>query len=155
MEKGRYEPEDLIFIIKKTNIGLENQLEKELKNRELSGIQVYLAVYILRHHPEGTYITELFRELGVSKATLSVLVKRLREKGYLHFQEQQEDIRKKKVVPTEKLLNEGPGFVKQAVNVEAEVCRNLDIQEREELCRLEMKILMQLRKKVDRQEVIA
>ena len=42
-------------------------------------------VYLLRHHPQGTYLTELCREIGVSKPTLSVLMKKLREKGYLTF----------------------------------------------------------------------
>lgn len=155
MTKDRYEPEDMIYMIKKINIGLENQLSKRLGNKELSGIQVYLTVYILRHHPEGTYITELCKELGVSKATLSVLIKKLREKGYLHFQEQQEDVRRKKVLPTERLLREGTEFVKRAGNVEEEVCRSLDRKEREEICRLEMKILMQLEKNKERQEVMA
>lgn len=155
MAKDRYEPEDMIYMIKKINIGLENQLARRLGNKDLSGIQVYLAVYILRHHPEGTYITELCKELGVSKATLSVLIKKMREKGYLHFQEQQEDVRRKKVLPTERLLREGTEFVKQAGNVEEEVCRSLDRKEREEICRLEMKILMQLEKNKERQEVMA
>ena len=55
------------------------QLELNLKNKDMTGVQVYFLVYILRHHPQGTYLTELCREIGVSKATLSALIKKMRE----------------------------------------------------------------------------
>ena len=123
----------------------------------MSGIQVYLLVYILRHHPEGTYLTELCHEIGVSKPTLSALIKKLREKDYLYFQENPEDIRKKKVLPTEKLLNEGEEFLQKARRMEAEIYSVFDGKEKEQLWKLEQKLLKQLsgmEHNENRQEVI-
>ena len=80
----------------------------------------------------------------MSKATLSVLVKKLREKGYLCFQETPEDVRKKKVVPTEKLIAEGNGFLERAECMETKICSALDRGEKEQLWDLEHKILLQL-----------
>src|SRR5699024_8232479 len=99
---------------------------------------------ILRHHPEGTYLTELCREIGVSKSTLSVLIKKLRIEGYLCFQENPEDIRKKKVLHTEKLNAEKEQFLQKALQAEKEICGALDGREWEQLCMLEQKLLAQL-----------
>lgn len=148
-----FQEEELIFLLKKISIDLEAHLEKELRKRDMSGTQVYLLVYILRHHPKGTYITELCREIGISKATLSVLVKKLREKGYLCFQENPEDIRKKKVLPTEQLAAEGGELLRQAEHMESEVCGGLDRTEKLRLLELEHKILKRLKEIENRQEV--
>ena len=55
---------EMICLLKKININLEICLEKRLKGSGMSGTQVYFLVYILRHHPKGTYITEMCRETG-------------------------------------------------------------------------------------------
>lgn len=131
---------------------MEIRLEKALRRKNLSGTQVYFLVYILRHHPLGTYITELCREVGISKATLSVLVKKLREKGYLCFRENPGDVRKKMILPTEKLNEEGAEFLRQAERLEAEICGALEPGETQRLWELENKILTGLSETEKRQE---
>ena len=149
-----FREEELLFLMKKINIDLEARLEKELRKPDMSGTQVYFLVYILRHHPKGTYITELCHEIGISKATLSVLVKKLREKGYLCFRENPGDVRKKKVMPTEKLSAESGELLRQAERMESEICSGLDRAEKQRLWELEHKILKRLSKIEDRQEVM-
>lgn len=61
-------------------------MEMRFPGENITGIQVYFLVYILRHHPQGTYITEVCREIGVAKSTLSELVRKLKDKGYLAFE---------------------------------------------------------------------
>lgn len=136
--------EEFVFLMKKISIDLELLLEKMLGTGDLSGTQVYLMVYILRHHPEGTYITELCHEIGVSKATVSVLIKKLREKGYLYFESHSEDIRKKKVMPTKKLWEESSSFLERAEEMEQTVCKGMNQQEKEKFWKLEQKLLLQL-----------
>lgn len=149
-----FREEELLFLMKKINIDLEARLEKELRKPDMSGTQVYFLVYILRHHPKGTYITELCHEIGISKATLSVLVKKLREKGYLCFRENPGDVQKKKVLPTEKLSAESGELLRQAERMESEICSGLDRVEKQRLWELEHKILKRLSKIEDRQEVM-
>lgn len=138
-----FSTEELIFMMKKLSLNMTAQLELNLKNKSITGVQVYFLVYILRHHPKGTYLTELCREIGVSKPTLSALIKKLREKGYLNFQEDPADVRKKKVLPTEKLLAEGDRFIEKAGRMESEICSVLNRQEKVQLMNLEEKLLMQ------------
>lgn len=136
--------EELIFTIRKVGLHLTTQLELCFKEKEISGIQAYFLVYILRHHPKGTFLTELYHEIGVSKPTLSVLIKKLKQKGYLSLEENPEDIRKKKVVPTAKLLGEGETFLRQAGEMESRICSALDAQEKKQLQGLAQKMLEQM-----------
>ena len=94
--------EELIFMMRRVGLDLSLRLEQELRHGDLSGVQVYLMVYLLRHHRDGTYLTEICKEVGVSKSTLSALLNKLRKSGYIRFEENPEDIRRKKVLPTEK-----------------------------------------------------
>lgn len=136
--------EELLFMIKKIGLDLTAQLEFWLKSEDMSGIQVYLLVYILRHHPEGTYLTELSQEIGVSKSTLSALIKKLREKDYLYFQENPCDVRKKKVLPTAKLKAEGNVFMQKAQKMERSICSVFSYQEKAQFLALEQKLLARL-----------
>ncbi len=151
------ESEELLFMMKRISLDMTAQLEKRLGYKDLTGVQVYLLVYILRHHPDGTYLTELCREIGVSKPTISMLIKKLREKGYLYFREDPADVRKKKVLPTSKLMTEGEEFLKKADQMETEICSVLEDQEKNQLWKLEKKIMMKFdgmeHKEKNRQEV--
>lgn len=142
-----FKEEELIFMMKKIGLDLNSQLEADLKHENMSGAQVYFMVYILRHHPEGTYLTELCHEIGVSKSTLSILIKKLRKAGYITFQEDPDDIRRKELIPTPKLMEEGEEFLKKAGAMETEICGALDPEEREQLWKLEQKLLLHLAKR--------
>lgn len=133
--------EELLYMMKKIGLNLTAQLELYLKSGDITGGQVYFLVYILRHHPEGTYLTELCRETGLSKATLSALIKKLREKDYLYFLTDPDDVRKKKVLPTAKLTAEGKEFLERAERMESEICSALDQKEQLQLWKLERKLM--------------
>ena len=139
-----FRAEELLFLTRKINLSLMAQLELNLRSGDMSGIQIYFLVYILRHHPDGTYLTDMCREVGGSKATLSAMIKKMREKGYLCFQENPKDIRKKKVLPTEKLLAEKETLVGKASKMENGLFRMLTARERTQLKDLEQKVLSQL-----------
>ncbi len=141
-----FQEEKLIQRIKRMNNDLELWMEKTLKTDEMSGTQVWFSVYMLRHHLNGGYITQMCREIGVSKATLSILVKKMREKGYLSFQENPKDIRKKKVIPTQKLMSEAKELIQKVQKMEVELCSALNEEERQLFGELEHKIWMKLKK---------
>ena len=139
-----FSTEELLYMMKKLSLNMTAQLELNLKNKSITGVQVYFLVYILRHHPKGTYLTELCREIGVSKATLSALIKKMREKDYLYFHSDPGDVRKKKVLPTARLEKEGEKFLRKASRMETEICSALDPGERKTLWSLERKLAGQM-----------
>lgn len=67
----RFQTENLFMMFKKISWNLSAQLEVRLGDEEVSGTQVYFLVYLLRHHPQSTYLTELSREIGLSKSLSS------------------------------------------------------------------------------------
>ncbi len=136
--------EDLFLMLKRISWTLTAQLELRLKERNMRGTQVYFLVYLLRRHPQGTYLTELSREIGLSKSTLSPLIKRLRESGYLCVQENPSDVRRKRVCPTEKLLAEQRELLEKAGRMERELDTALNQRERLQLWRLGRKLLEHL-----------
>ena len=139
-----FRTERMLFGMKRISLCLTAHMEACLREPDISGVQVYLIVYILRHHPEGTYLTELCREIGLSKPTLSVMIRKLVEKGYLAFQENPGDIRKKSVLPTAKLQEKSKRFLEETDQMEAKVCSALSQQEKDQLWRLEEKLLKRL-----------
>lgn len=136
--------EELLFMAKKIGLDLTSQLEFYLGDQEMSGGQAYFMVYILRHHPEGTYLTELCREIDLSKSTLSAMLKKVRKAGYILFREEPEDIRKKKILPTDKLRAEDEQLLRKADRMESELFSVLDQQEKALLWKLERKLLLHL-----------
>ena len=136
--------EELLFMAKKIGLDLTSQLEFYLGDQEMSGVQAYFMVYILRHHPEGTYLTELCREIDLSKSTLSAMLKKVRKAGYILFREEPEDIRKKKILPTDKLRAEDEQLLRKADRMESELFSVLDQQEKALLWKLERKLLLHL-----------
>ncbi len=136
--------EELLFMAKKIGLDLTSQLEFYLGDQEMSGVQAYFMVYILRHHPEGTYLTELCREIGLSKSTLSAMLKKVRKAGYILFREEPEDIRKKKILPTDKLRAEDEQLLRKADRMESELFSVLDQQEKALLWKLERKLFLHL-----------
>ena len=62
-----FRTEELLFMMKKISLNLTAQMEQKLKSKDISGVQAYFMAYILRHHPKGTYLTELSHEMGLSK----------------------------------------------------------------------------------------
>ena len=139
-----FRTEELLFMMKRISLNLTAQMELNLKRKNMTGVQAYFLVYILRHHPDGTYLTEVCREIGISKATVSALIKKLREKGYLYFLADPEDVRKKRVLPTAKLMAEGKEFIQKAERMESEICSVFDRKEQVQLWNLERKLIRQL-----------
>lgn len=65
-------------------------------------MQAHILQYILRHREHGTSLTAIHRDFGYSMATLSGMLKRLREKGYIRTETCAVDDRRKLLYPTEK-----------------------------------------------------
>ena len=64
--------EELVYIMKKVGLNLTAQIDCCLGNQELSGVQTYFLVYFLRHHPEGTYLTEVCQMLSMVVVMISM-----------------------------------------------------------------------------------
>lgn len=82
-------------------IQMERLVNRFLDQEGLTAVQAHVLQYIL-HRGQGTSLTEIHRELGCSMATLSCIVKRLKEKGYVRAECCVGDDRYKLLFATEK-----------------------------------------------------
>ena len=62
---------------------MERLANRFMEAEGLTAVQGHLLLYILLKGDSGTSLTAIHREFGYSKATLSGMLKRLREKGYV------------------------------------------------------------------------
>ncbi len=87
-------------------IGIQLKLrgDRILSRQGLTGVQARALLYILVYAAEGASLTELHRELNISMAAASGLVKRLRDKGYIRVEACRLDERRKLLYATEKGL---------------------------------------------------
>lgn len=83
-------------------IQLELWANHMLSKEQLTGCQSQVLLYILCHSDKGTSLTAIHHAYGYSKATLSQLIKQLREKGYVRAEPCQGDDRRKLLYGTEK-----------------------------------------------------
>lgn len=69
---------------------------------QLTLSQCCLFLYIGKQHDNGTSVTELHKELHISKASLSESLKKMKSNGYLLITTSNVDERQKKIMITEK-----------------------------------------------------
>jgi len=91
----------LLEDLRKINLGIETELNKMMAESGLTASQGYILISILEQAPEVISSTQLHKKSGVSRATVSGLLKKLRAKGYLEFQDCDKDNRLKMIFVTE------------------------------------------------------
>lgn len=84
------------------NIRVELLANQTLGEADLTGIQAQALLYLLRHPEMEASVTALHRATGHSKATVSRLIKQLREKGYVRVEVCPGDDRRRLLYSTEK-----------------------------------------------------
>ena len=90
------------FYFKKISEKLERRANAEGTRREITYSQGKVLWYLHRHEGERVTMRELEKFFDCSHATVSGLVKRLKEKGYLTVEQDETDKRAKILKPTAK-----------------------------------------------------
>ena len=83
-------------------IQMEQWVNRTLEPVGLTAAQASILLHVLNQGEEGTSLTAIHRAFGYSMPTLSGMLKRLREKGYLRVEPCADDDRCKKLLGTEK-----------------------------------------------------
>lgn len=101
------------------SIKMEQLANRALAKSELTAVQAHILQYILGRSESGTTLTAIHREFDCSMGSLSCILKRLREKGYIRMEGCKSDDRQKLIFATEKgeessaFLNRALGSVKK------------------------------------------
>ena len=84
------------------SIKMEQLANSALAKSELTAVQAHILQYILGRSESGTTLTAIHREFDCSMGSLSCILKRLREKGYIRMEGCKSDDRQKLIFATEK-----------------------------------------------------
>lgn len=68
------------------SIKMEQLANSALAKSELTAVQAHILQYILGRSESGTTLTAIHREFDCSMGSLSCILKRLREKGYIRME---------------------------------------------------------------------
>lgn len=107
-------------------------------------VQAHVLLYVLRHSPQGVFLTDLHRESGYSMAHLSATVKCLRGKGYVRVESCAGDDRRKLLFPTEQGERIRPFLLRTLRGVEKQLYACLSPAELRDWSRLQSKLLQNL-----------
>ncbi|WP_367924486.1 MarR family winged helix-turn-helix transcriptional regulator [uncultured Ruthenibacterium sp.] len=134
---------------KRIHAGIEISIGRFFARKELTAAQGHILLYILARPQQRLCSTELHRTLGLSRATVSELLKKLREKGFITFYTAPEDERQKQIVPTTKALDLKLPLDRLATQTEKQIFAGFSPQEMETLLCFQMRILENLNNKED------
>ena len=126
------------------NIQLDQLANRSLAEADISGVQAVALLYILKNAEAGVSVTSLHLASGHSKPTVSRLVKRLCEKGYISLEPSPDDGRQRLLSGTAKgasLRNFLEGSIARSEDV---LYSGFTPEELEELDRLQKKMLKNL-----------
>lgn len=116
---------NIILLIKQLNISLDLYGREEMKHEDITPSQSFLLNYLLSRKIRELYATDIHGELGFSKATISSLLKALKQKGYLILEADPEDDRRKRIVLTEKAYKMEKRIEKAVKGQQLSLCREI------------------------------
>lgn len=90
----------LLWNLKKVNLELEGVMNGLLEDLGLTASQGSLLIYILQHQETGICSAEIHRKFGIARPTVSNLLKKLRQKEYIQFENCPHDDRQKMILAT-------------------------------------------------------
>ena len=124
---------DIILELKQLYIFLEQCRRMRLGEADITPTQGYLLGYLLERKGDELYATDIHGMFGISKASISAILKKLKEKGYLEMSADKKDDRRKKIILTEKAYLEERRIREALQQENARLCRGMTKQELEAL----------------------
>lgn len=125
-------------------IQMEQWVNRQLAPQGITAVQAQILMYILCHSDHGTSLTAIHQEFGYSMATLSGMMKRLREKGYVQIGHCAGDDRYKLLFGTEKGKEMGQYLQQAMCSLQSQLYAQFSQEELQILDRLQKKMLANL-----------
>ncbi len=120
---------DIIWLLKETGLALTRCDRELLRIGDLTPAENHLLGYFLGHENLDLCATDLHLIFGISKPTVSALLKSLKKKGYLQIETLPQDERKKRILLTAKAYGIREQ-IKMALHARQEsLCRGISAQE--------------------------
>lgn len=96
---------NLLLMFKQLSISLEQYQKSNMQSLDLSPAQALILSYLLTRKECLPVAANMHEELGISRATISLHLKKLRQLGYIQTEVVSADNRKKEIILTQKAYN--------------------------------------------------
>ncbi len=96
---------NLLLMFKQLSISLEQYQKSNMQSLDLSPAQALILSYLLTRKESLPVAANMHEELGISRATISLHLKKLRQLGYIQTEVVSADNRKKEIILTQKAYN--------------------------------------------------
>ena len=94
-----------LFMNKRIHLQIERAVNHIMLDNGITASQGHILMFIIDHSNREIYSTEIHQKFGISRATVSGLVKKLRARGYVEYKGCEDDERHKSIAPTEKAFS--------------------------------------------------
>ena len=108
----------------------------------LTAAQAQVLAYVLEHSEQGVCATEIYRVLGLSKPSISALVKKLKGKGYVYTKNAENDDRQKLIFATPQGQALGKSIGQTLAQLQTKICSGLKTEELRALQSVQHKMLL-------------
>ncbi len=122
--------------IKRISNAMDRKRNMDLEDVELTSSQGMVLGYLARRQGEAVYPGDVGKHFGLTHPTVTGILQRLEAKGYVAYEPDPADRRKKRVVPTEKALECHARIRARFVETEHLITKGMTPGELEELVRL-------------------
>lgn len=139
--------DNILRLLKKLNLASEAAINVMFQENDLTAAQCDILNYLLTHEGPELSATQVHLNLGLSRAAISALLKRLKGKGYLTFQACPHDDRQKRIVLTKKARQMEWEMDKRAEKLENCLFRGFSGEEQIKLEQMLMHMLSNIKNK--------
>lgn len=137
-------------LLRQVNAGLIQYGKGHMEELDLTPAQSMMMKCLLSKNKKEYCLTDLCTEAKLSKSTGSVMVKALKNKGYLQVNSDSEDDRKKKVVLTQKAY-EMQDVIEAGIKRRSEcICKDISDKELNQLENTLNKMVLNLKQAVEK-----
>lgn len=120
---------DIIWLLKEAGLALTRYDRDLLRIGNLTPAENHLLGYFLAHENLDLCATDLHQIFGISKPTVSALLKSLKQKGYLQIEILPQDERKKRIQLTAKAYGVRDQIKSVLHDRQDSLCRGISTQE--------------------------
>ncbi len=136
---------DIFRLIKQLNNSLREYENCRRFSQDITPAQSVLLEYMLSQQKTEFFASQIYRETGFSKATVSSLLKGLKRQGYLTMEEVSEDERKKRIRLTPKAFGLSAALLDHRKQIQQVLCAGIGADEMEMIRRGLEKMCMNIK----------
>ena len=137
--------QSVVELLQQLNTALAQNAKSPVSGCGLSLFQERLLLHLLEWKDGPVYATDLHRESGLSRATISARLKDLRQNGYLELLSDGTDDRRKRIVLTAKTLRLEPVLREDILRCQHQLFSGISLQQSETMKLVLERMLCNLR----------